>query len=245
MAVEIQRQLDELKMDHEYQLRLKDMNFNDKLKTVTDTYGKEIEGLKTSISTLRTEKEKEDVKHQEQIQNLKAKNINELHEIDVRNNSLLMAEYEKLNVQQVKSSTLQTKWQKMNIEFQEATSKILAQAQAAAQAKLRVKALDIQKLSKELQEKRAEFQEMKIQNQEDVDSEIEMISSRFDQKLKEERDEGARLKGENGIMNKKFISMNKDIEDNRLIAVKMRESMKKHDTTVAILEKDITFLRKV
>jgi WD40 repeat protein len=79
LMAEIQRQLDELKLEHEYQLRLKDMNFNEKLKEITENFSQEIEALKVSTSVLRTEKEKEDVKHQEQIQNLKAKHLSELH----------------------------------------------------------------------------------------------------------------------------------------------------------------------
>jgi flagellar basal body P-ring protein FlgI len=78
---EIQRQLDELKLEHEYQLRLKDMNFNEKLKEITENYSQEIEALKVSTSVLRIEKEKEDVKHFEHIQNIKAKHSTELHVI--------------------------------------------------------------------------------------------------------------------------------------------------------------------
>lgn len=79
LMAEIQRQLDELKLEHEYQLRLKDMNFNEKLKEVTENFAQEIEALKVATSVLRTEKEKEDVKRQEQIQNLKSRHAGELH----------------------------------------------------------------------------------------------------------------------------------------------------------------------
>lgn len=76
---ELQRSLEELKLEHEYQLRLKDMNFNEKLKDITDRYSQEIEALKISTSVLRTEKDKEDVKHQEELQNMKSKQVQEIH----------------------------------------------------------------------------------------------------------------------------------------------------------------------
>jgi hypothetical protein len=76
---ELQRSLEELKLEHEYQLRLKDMNFNEKLKEITEKYSQEIEALKISTSVLRTEKDKEEVKHEEELQNIKAKHGNELH----------------------------------------------------------------------------------------------------------------------------------------------------------------------
>ena len=76
---ELQRNLDELKLEHEYQLRLKDMTFNEKIKELTEKFAQEIEALKISTSVLRTEKEKEDVNHQEQLQNLKSHQVQELH----------------------------------------------------------------------------------------------------------------------------------------------------------------------
>ncbi|KAI8847167.1 WD40-repeat-containing domain protein [Chytridium lagenaria] len=62
---ELLRSLEELKLEHEYQLRLKDMNFNEKLKEITEKYSQEIEALKISTSVLRTEKDKEEVKREE------------------------------------------------------------------------------------------------------------------------------------------------------------------------------------
>jgi WD40 repeat protein len=83
-TLELQRSLEELKLEHEYQLRLKDMNFNEKLKEVNEKYSQEIEGLKISTSILRTEKEKEEVKFHEQFHNLKSVQLQELHVIFVK-----------------------------------------------------------------------------------------------------------------------------------------------------------------
>jgi hypothetical protein len=241
---EIQRQLDELKLEHEYQLRLKDMNFNEKLKEVTETYSQEIESLKLSTSILRTEKEKEDVKHQEQVQNLKARYVAELHEIDIKNNGELMGEYEKHQQMQIKTAGLQEKWQKQMREFEAMTQKALCELQATAEGRLNAKTLEIHRLAEELKEQEREFQEMNKQNQQDIDSEILATTSRYEKKLREEREEGATLKGENGIMRKKFNTLNKDIEDNRAEIQRMKENAKKLDNVISLLEKDILHLRK-
>lgn len=244
LMAEIQRQLDELKLEHEYQLRLKDMNFNEKLKEVTETYSQEIEALKVSTSILRTEKEKEDVKHQEQIQNLKTRYIGELHEIDIKNNGELMAEYEKYQLQQNKAASLQEKWQKQMREFEHSTQKALADLQTSAETRLNSKSIEIQRLVEELKDQEKEFQEMGKQNQEDIDSEIILATSRYEKKLRSEREEGARLKGENGIMRKKFNTLNKDIDDNKAEIVRMKENAKKLESVITLLEKDILHLRK-
>jgi ABC-type Fe3+-citrate transport system substrate-binding protein len=79
---DLQRTLEELKLEHEYQLRLKDMGFTEKLKEITEVYSQEIEGLKIITSVLRTEKDKEEVKHEEEILQMKSSHSQELHVCD-------------------------------------------------------------------------------------------------------------------------------------------------------------------
>jgi len=43
---ELKTRVEELKMENEYQLRLKDMNYNEKTKELTDKFLQEIEMLK-------------------------------------------------------------------------------------------------------------------------------------------------------------------------------------------------------
>lgn len=43
---ELKTRVDELKMENEYQLRLKDMNYNEKIKDLTDKFLQEIDSLK-------------------------------------------------------------------------------------------------------------------------------------------------------------------------------------------------------
>ncbi|KAL2912228.1 hypothetical protein HK105_208296 [Polyrhizophydium stewartii] len=244
LMAELQRNLDELKLEHEYQLRLKDMNFNEKLKEITEKYSQEIEALKISTSVLRTEKEKEDVKHQEQVQNVKARQIQELHEIEIKYNQQLMEEYEKYQQQQDRTSALQDSWQKQMRDFEMSTQRSLAEMQAIAESRLNTKSAEIQRLLDDLRQQEREFEEMMSQNQQDIDTEILAITARYEKKLRAEREEGARLKGENGIMRKKFNTLNKDIEDNKAEIQRMRDNAKKLESIISVLEKDIHSLRK-
>merc|ERR1719440_820485 len=60
-----------------------------------------------------------------------------------------------------------------------------------------------------------EFDETRRQLEEDVDREIEELKERYEAKLASERESALRLKGENGIMRKKFTALQKDIEDQK------------------------------
>lgn len=44
--IELKTRVEELKMENEYQLRLKDMNYNEKYKDMTDKFVQEMEELK-------------------------------------------------------------------------------------------------------------------------------------------------------------------------------------------------------
>ncbi|KAJ3096593.1 Cilia- and flagella-associated protein 57 [Phlyctochytrium planicorne] len=241
---ELQRSLEELKLEHEYQLRLKDMNFNEKLKEITEKYSQEIEALKISTSVLRTEKDKEEVKHEEELQGVKAKHMQELHEIETKYNQQLMEEYEKFQDLQANAGSMQEQWQKQMKDFEGATQRALSDAQAEAEARLNMKSAEIARLHDETHQQLSEFEEMARQNNEDIDSEIQILSARYEKKLRAEREEGARLKGENGIMRKKFNTLNKDIEDNKNEIQRMRDDEKKLKGVISMLEKEIATFKK-
>ncbi|KAK5665187.1 hypothetical protein QVD99_008034 [Batrachochytrium dendrobatidis] len=244
LMAELQRNLDELKLEHEYQLRLKDMNFNEKLKEITEKYSQEIEALKISTSMLRTEKEKEDVKHQEYLQSIKSRQVQELHEVEIKYNQQLMEEYEKYQLQQDHTSLLQENWQKQMREFESSTQKTLSEMQGVAETRLNSKSSEIQRFLDDIRQQEREFDEMTLQNQQDIDTEMMSVTSRYEKRLRTEREEGARLKGENGIMRKKFNTLNKDIEDNKAEIQRMHDNVKKLENIITVLEKEIQSLRK-
>lgn len=155
-----------------------------------------------------------------------------------------MAEYEKYHSQQDKTEALQEKWQKQMRDFEEATQKALSELQSLAESRLNTKSLEIQRLFDELKDQEHEFEEMIKQNEQDIDTEMLMSTSRYEKRLRAEREEGARLKGENGIMRKKFDTLNKDIDDNRAEIQRMKENSKKLDGVIQLLEKEILQLRK-
>lgn len=68
-------------MEHEYQMRLKDMNFNDNLKETVEKYNKEIEELKISTVQIKGEKEKVEILQEDQWCEIKQKYHTELQVI--------------------------------------------------------------------------------------------------------------------------------------------------------------------
>ena len=75
---ELRSRVEELMMENEYQLRLKDLNFNDKIREVTEKFSQEIESLKITATVLRTDKEKEEQRHTEELEEEKERHAGEI-----------------------------------------------------------------------------------------------------------------------------------------------------------------------
>lgn len=78
---ELKTRVDELKMENEYQLRLKDMSYNEKIKELTEKFIQEMESLKTKNQVLKTEKDKEEAKHEEELSEFLEKHAKELQDL--------------------------------------------------------------------------------------------------------------------------------------------------------------------
>ena len=116
---ELKTRVDELKMENEYQLRLKDMSYNEKIKELTEKFIQEMESLKTKNQVLKTEKDKEEAKHDEEMGELMEKNAKELQDLESANNQKLMLEYEKFQELQAKSQKMQEDYERQLQEMEE------------------------------------------------------------------------------------------------------------------------------
>ncbi|KND04574.1 uncharacterized protein SPPG_00295 [Spizellomyces punctatus DAOM BR117] len=241
---ELKTRVEELKMENEYQLRLKDMNFNEKIKEVTEKFMQEIEALKITSTVLRTDKEKEEVRHEEEMAEERERHARELMELETVHNAKLMAEYERYQELQGRSTELQGQWERQMRDMQAAKEKALAELTAHFEARVKEKQAEIDQLQQELKSQHLEFTETTRETEQDADTEILEIKHRYEKKLKEEREIGLRLKGENGIMRKKFNTLNSEIDAHKAEIGKMYNEEKKLHGVIKSLEKDIAGLKK-
>jgi len=80
--------------------------------------------------------------------------------------------------------------------------------------------------------------------EEDIDTEIVALNKKYQMELKDIIDKGFKLKGENGIMKKKFISLNKEIEDSKKDITKLNKSIESLNSEIEIYEKELLLLKK-
>lgn len=244
VMVELKTRVEELKMENEYQLRLKDMNYNEKLKELTEKFIQEMEVLKTTNQILKAEAEKQDLKHQEDMADLIEKQSREMQDLETTNNQKLLLEYEKYQELQVKSQRMQEEDERQLHELEESKSQALEELTEYYETKLHDKVTQLQQTQDEARQHHREFEETKKQIEEDADREIQDVKIKYERRLREERETALRLKGENGIMRKKFSSLQKDIEERAADIEKMRLEQQKLQGVIKSLEKDIQGLKR-
>ncbi|XP_004484496.1 cilia- and flagella-associated protein 57 isoform X1 [Dasypus novemcinctus] len=244
VMLELRTRVEELKMENEYQLRLKDMNYSEKIKELTDKFIQEMESLKTKNQVLRTEKEKQDIMHQEHLDDLLDKQSRELQDLEYCNNQKLLLEYEKYQELQLKSQRMQEEYEKQLRDNDETKSQALEELTEFYEAKLQEKTTLLEEAQEDVRQQLREFEETKKQIEEDEDREIQDIKTKYEKKLRDEKESNLRLKGETGIMRKKFSSLQKEIEERINDIETLKGEQLKLQGVIKSMEKDIQGLKR-
>jgi len=244
MMSELKTRVDELKMENGYQLRLKDMNYNEKIKELTEKFIQEMESLKTKNQVLKTEKDKEEAKHEEEMAELMEKHSKEMTDLESANNQKLMLEYEKFQEQQAKMMKMQEEYDRQLVEMDENKQRALEELTEYYETKIQEMTTKLEQSNDETRQQTREYEETKKQIEEDADREILDIKNKYERRLRDEKEANMRLKGETGIMKKKFTSLQKEIDDHKEEIKKYQAETAKLQNIIRNLEKDILGLKK-
>ena len=236
---ELENKVDELTLHNEYQLRLKDMKYNDKLKEVKTKFTDELDQDRAKYDALQEEKGAMEKDYESKISQLSSKHERELETLEITYKSKVEAEverYQKLEKERdlVNVNSEENK-KLMIVNHERHVNELISdfEEQIAEEAEKR------EKLRKVKEERVKLFESGTGQIEEDADFEIEHVKVRYDKKLAEERTSTLRLKGENGIMKKKFTSLQNDIEGQKeTIKANLHKESELHEK-IKGLEKDI------
>ncbi|XP_072543115.1 cilia- and flagella-associated protein 57 isoform X2 [Salminus brasiliensis] len=203
IMLELKTRVDELKMENEYQLRLKDMNYSEKIKELTQKFIQQIESLKTENQVLKTEKEKQAQVHQEALSEVLEKHSKEQQDLESTNNQKLMLEYEKHQELQLKLQRMQESYEEKLQQLEDSKVHALKEITQFYETQMQEKVQTLGQCQDESRQQVREFEEIKKQMEEDGDRELQDIRVKYERKLREEKDTNVKLKGETGVMKKK------------------------------------------
>jgi len=241
---ELKTKVEELTMQNEYQLRLKDLNYSEKIKEATEKFNQELDGDKKNYELLLQAKNDMEMEYEEKIKQLEERQQQHILATESQYQQKIMTEVDRYQQLVAEKDMMNEKWEeKMQMQTEDherALEELTNEYEGRLQEEMTV-------LEREKGEKEGliqEFDETRRQLEEDVDREIEELKEKYEAKLATEREAALRLKGENGIMRKKFTALQKDIEDQKDEISGLFQNKKALHEHIGSLEKDIAGLKK-
>merc|ERR1739838_787028 len=215
-----------------------------RVKELTEKFIQEMENIKTKNQVLKTEKEKEIAKHEEEVAEVTDRHSKDMQDLESTNNQKLMLEYEKYQELQCKSQRMQEDYERQLQESDEAKEQSLEELTEYYETKLEEKTTLYDQANHEMRQQHKEYVETKRQIEEDADREILDVKNKYERRLRDEIETNMRLKGESGIMRKKFNSLNKEIDSKNDEIKQMLTEKSKLEHVIKSLDKDIHGLKK-
>ncbi|XP_075995968.1 cilia- and flagella-associated protein 57 [Genypterus blacodes] len=242
--LELKMRVDELQMEKEYQLRLKDINFSEKIKELSEKFIQQIESLRSSKQVMSTEMEKCEREHQERSAEVTDKHSRELQDLESSYSQKLIVEHERYQDLQQQCVSMQEDHSKQLKALEKGKSCALEELKQSYEARLQEKTQLLAQFQDESRQRTFEFEETIKQMNEDGDQELHSIRIQYERKLRAEQEANMKLKGETGIMTQKLFSLQRQIDDRCTDINKLKQERQKLHGLVRSLENDIEDLKR-
>jgi len=241
---DLKTKVEELTMQNEYQLRLQDLNYSEKIKETTEKFNQELDADKKTYELLLQAKNDMEMEYEEKLKQNEERHQQQLVALEAQYQQKIMTEVERYQQLSADKDAMNEKWESKFEMQAEDNERAMGDLSEEMDGKLQE---EVAVLDRERAEKEglvAEFDETRKQLEEDVDREIEELKEKYEAKLTTEREAALRLKGENGIMRKKFTALQKEIEDQKDAIQSLFSDKKSLHAHIESLEKDIQGLKK-
>ena len=269
---ELHAKVDELKLHNEYQLKLKEMNYAEKTKECTDKvamlawinntqthsrlhspptpflspqqFMQELEQARTRLELLKEECSELEVEQEE-----RTKSTTDKHQALVQK---LESQFQAEIMDCVNAHQQLSRDRDAQIERLAAQRRQLVGAHERYVDELVIdydgKVDDARNTRLRYEDDRNELGkvcgETELQLEDDVDTEIDSLRRRFEEKMLRSRETTLKYKGENGIMKKKFLVLQRELEDMKEETRALLDHEKELHENIKMLEKEVSVLKK-
>jgi len=211
--VELKAKADELKLQSEFQLRFRDVHFQDAVKEKTDDFNKQYQNLRQKYDALKDEIQDLELEFEERIRMQRDTYAEEVQKLEADHQKDLMQEVDKYFKLKETLKEEERQWEERTIQHQDAHSERLDQIQSRHSGGL-AKSYELTSDQQEVFDRlQREYDETRTQLLEDLDTEILEIKEKYQGMLSEEKSQALQLKGENGVMKKKFVALQNEIDE--------------------------------
>ncbi|KAH8060930.1 hypothetical protein JL722_4220 [Aureococcus anophagefferens] len=238
---QLRNKVDELVLNNEYQLRLKDMKYKERLTETSDkfTFTSELQSDAQRYEQLMDDKRRMELEYEEKLRSLEDRHKAEFRDLEMQYDAKINTEVARYQALVAERETQNRSWDEDNLKLVDGHSAYVMELTSDYDAKIEEEHDLQRRLAAEKEPMLAQFNKTKALIEEDADLEVEEVKSKYEAKLAAERQLTLRLKGENGLMKKKFSALTKDVEDQKEEIRSLHEKEKELIDNIKGLEKDI------
>ena len=190
---ELGNKVDELKLHNEYQLRLREMHYQDTLKEKADKFNRELKQEKMKYEVLKDEQQDMEMEYEEKIKLKEDQHCKQVQQLESFYQSQLMQEIEKYSELDDLLEGKQNGWEQETMQKQELHERSLMDLRDEFQGSLNLELGRKDKLNLENEYLEKEYNETKEQLLQDFDIEIIELEEKYTT-IEEERESTLRLK---------------------------------------------------
>uniref|UniRef100_A0A3Q0KGU0 WD-repeat protein, putative n=1 Tax=Schistosoma mansoni TaxID=6183 RepID=A0A3Q0KGU0_SCHMA len=241
---ELKTRIEELKLENDYQLRIKDINYNERIKELTEKFIQEMETLKNKNQLLKLEKDNNQLNYNNQLNELLNKHNNEIQQLQLLSNQKLINEYNKYNELQLNTKNNEINYEKQLNNIQLNHENLLNNTINNYELKLNEKNQKINELINQLKQQLNDHDLIKSLIEHINDQEILQLNIKYKKLFNEELNLNKKLKNDLNLIQKQLINLQKIIDQLNLDKNKYNIEIQKLNTIIFNLEKDLQNLHK-
>lgn len=210
---DLEQRLQDNLMAFDYEKNMTENHMTDEVRQLTSRCTAELEGNREAFERLLQEKNEMEMVNEERIKHADEQHTHRMGALDSRFQQRIMEEVERWQRLQSEREALEAQWREQQAIMQGEHERIISELTVKFEAELDEERMNIETHKREREELNREFEETESQMYQDYDQEIEELKEMYEKELAKERDVSLGLKGENGIMKKKFSQLQTEIRD--------------------------------
>lgn len=242
---ELEEAQEELASNNEYAMRMREIAFQEEVKKVTERYTSELEAARQQYELLAEERLDLEREFGERIAAMEVAHRSELQKREALYQEKIMAEVERFQALEAEVRRSLEKFRASKAAAIAAHEQLVSSLTEAYEKRLEEARQSRRELEADAAGARQDWGETRMQMEGDLEEELDTLRQRYESRLEAEKQLILKCKSENGIMNKKFASLVRDIEELQEETAALAENKVRLDGQIHGLGKEIELLKSV
>lgn len=244
LIAELAARVEELNLNNEHQMRLKEMEHNNKIKEISLKFTGQLRTETDKYDALFQEKSDTEDSYKARMAELHDKQQSSLRQIDIKYKTKLNAESNRHKLMLKETEEAHRRWNEENAALVESHQAYLSELSADYEDKLYSEQSMQKKLQSDRETIQVSFDGSRLYCEQDADIEITEMKIKYESRLRQEEELGVELMAQHALMKKDLQMLTRDADQQKEEIRRLREKETRLLENIRSLEKDIQSHKK-